>query len=770
MAEYTRYSVEPEDIPRRRRQRKKKAVKSRSRAWLVVKLFVVVVLLSLVAGLALAGGAIYALSRDLPSLDDLQRNPLAVNTTIYDRTGKVLIAELHGGQNRVLVKKDKIPDVMKEATVAVEDERFYEHHGVDYQGVVRAMILNLRAGGVVQGGSTITEQYVKNAYVGDERTYTRKIREAVLAWQLEDRWTKDQILSAYLNTVYYGAGAYGVEAAAQTYFHKHIWDINLKEAALLAALPKFPSAYSPTTDAKMAKQQRNKVLQLMADQGYITQARADKQMASKLHVYQRPPNNNKSMADYFVDYVTRQLTKRYGSAMVFDGGLKVITSIDVKWQQEAIDVLKSTTAPLNFGFKPSAALVAIDPANGYIRTMVGGLDYKKQKFNLAWQAKRQPGSSMKPIVLAEAVRQGMDPDKTFYNSKSPIIIPMGAYAEPWVVNGDGPGGPESVSAATTISDNVVFAQLSVDAGPENSVDMAHKLGITSPLDAVPSITLGTSGVTPLEMADAYATFAANGIHHPPQAIVKVYRKSGKLDWAPKTKGKRVIPPGVASVVTQCLERVASAGTGSPSGSYFPYPRAGKTGTTENGWDVWYCGYTPQLAAAVWMGDADKNSPMDGAYGGTYCAPMWAKFFAAALKNEDHPSFKTYPWAFAGTWKSTFTTGPSASSSASPSKSGKPSPGATKTITPAPQPTKTKKPTPQPTPTKTATPKPTPTAPTGTPTAGPRQVLEVLTTPFDAAQQVAVADAQARARADKTGAGDTGLAGAAAHWVAGLLGL
>jgi len=236
MADYNRYSVEPEDIPRRKRERRKKQAKSRSRVWLAVKLFVVVVLLALIAGLAVAAGAIYALSRDLPSLDSLQRNPLAVNTTIYDRTGKVLLAELHGGQNRVLVPSDKIPDVMKEATVAVEDARFYEHHGVDYLGVARAMLENLRAGSVVQGGSTITEQYIKNAYIGDERTYTRKIREAVLAWQLEDRWSKDQILTAYLNTVYYGAGAYGVEAAARTYFHKHAAALSLKQAAMLAAL------------------------------------------------------------------------------------------------------------------------------------------------------------------------------------------------------------------------------------------------------------------------------------------------------------------------------------------------------------------------------------------------------------------------------------------------------------------------------------------------------------------------------------------------------
>ena len=382
-------------------------------------------LLALIAGLAVAAGAIYALSRDLPSLDSLQRNPLAVNTTIYDRTGKILIAELHGGENRVLLKRTKIPDVMKEATVAVEDARFYEHHGVDYLGVARAMLENLRAGSVVQGGSTITEQYVKNAYVGDERTYTRKIREAVLAWQLEDRWSKDQILTAYLNTVYYGAGAYGVEAAARTYFHKHASELSLKEAAMLAALPKFPSAYSPTTDKDMAMQQRNKVLQLMADQGYVTQERADKLMASKVHVYQHPPNYNKSLADYFVDYVTKELTKHYGSATVFDGGLKVITSIDVKWQQAAIDIIRSTTAPLDFGFKPSAALVAIDPANGYIRTMVGGLDYKKQKFNLAYQAKRQAGSSMKPFVLADGRRAGHGPGHHLLLVQEPHRHPHG---------------------------------------------------------------------------------------------------------------------------------------------------------------------------------------------------------------------------------------------------------------------------------------------------------------------------------------------------------
>ena len=436
-------------------------------------------------------------------------------------------------------------------------------------------------------------------------------------------------------------------------------------------------------------------------------------VASKLHVYKHPPNYNKSLADYFVSYVTDQLTKRFGTARVFDGGYKVITSIDVKWQQQAIDIIKSTTGPLDFGFKPSAALVAIDPANGYIRTMVGGLDYKKQKFNLASQARRQPGSAMKPFVLSTAVEQGMNPATTYYNSTSPIVIPMG-FAAPWEVHGDGPGGPESVAAATTISDNVVFAQLSVDVGPENTVRTAHKMGITSPLDAVPSITLGTSGVTPLEMADAYATLAANGIRHRPQAIVEVRSRTGKVIWKPTTKGKRAIPAGVASVVTQCLERVASGGTGAVTGSYFPYPRAGKTGTTEDGADLWYAGYTPQLAASVWMGDMNERSPMPF-YGADYPAPMWGKFFAAALKGS-HPSFKTFPWSFSA-WHGKMQT--ANSPSASPSASGSAKPSATPTITPAPEPTKTRTPTPQPTPTQTIAPKPTPT-PTGTPSARPKQ--------------------------------------------------
>jgi penicillin-binding protein 1A len=745
MADYTRYTSRPDDVARRSRERRQRATAKKKRKYLWLKITAVVVLLLCIVGFGMAAGAIFALSRNLPSLEELRRRPNAVNTTVYDSHGEV-IAELRGAENRVLVVSTDIPDVMKQATVATEDARFYTHHGVDFQGVVRAVLENVRAGGVVQGGSTITEQFVKNAYVGDERTYTRKIREAVLAWQLEDRWSKDKILTEYLNTVFYGASAYGVEAAALTYFHKHVSELNLKEAALLAALPKAPSEITPTVAPKQAKQRRDVVLQLMADQGYISQARATATMKKKLGVYARPHNPNDSMADYFIDYVTSVLTKKYGTAKVFEGGLKVYTSINMDWQREAIGVIKTTTAPLDFGFKPSAALVAIDPRNGYIRTMVGGLDYKKQQFNLAWQAKRQPGSAMKPFVLTTGIEQGMNPYTTYYNSKSPIIIPMGAYAAPWVVNGDGPGGMESVAAATTISDNVVYAQLSVDVHPENTVTMAHKLGIKSPLDAVPSITLGTSGVTPLEMADAYATFASGGIRHTPQAIVRVVNRSGDVIWRPNTKGVRAIPAGIASEVTKILETVAVSGTGSATGAYFPYPRAGKTGTADDNCDVWYSGYTPQLAAAVWMGDIDQRLPMGSTFGGTYCAPMWGKFFAAALEGRPHPSFAVVPWTF-GSWHGEMQ-GMSPSASPSPSSSASPSPGPTKTITP------TVTPTPEPTPT---TPKPTPTAPKPTPTATPSVGLG----PKAAAPPAATSTA---------GDGSRGLAGAASGWFAGLFGL
>jgi penicillin-binding protein 1A len=688
----------------RRRRRERRA--SRGAPLRLARILLVGVVVFAVAVVGLAAGAVYALSRNLPKLGHLESSASAQTTEIYDAQGR-LLAELHGAENRLVVPSSAIPTVMKNATVASEDKRFYSDHGVDFQGLARALLADIAAGRAVQGGSTITEQYIKNAYVGNERDITRKLREAILAWELEDRWSKDRILTAYLNTVYYGQGAYGVEAAAETYFHEHAYRLTLAQAALLVAVAKLPTDYDPVYAAGAARRVRNGVLSRMLAQGYISPAQAAAAEAQPIKVFAKPLSTASGPAAYFVDYVTQELVKRYGYAQVFAGGLRVYTSLDSTWQNDALGVVRSTVSPLDFGFKPSAALVAIDPATGYIRSMVGGLDFARQQFNLASQARRQPGSAMKPFVLAAAIEKGMDPFTTYYSSQSPVVVPMGAYAAPWVVHGDGPGGPETVAQATVISDNAVFARLSVDVGPANTVRVAHAMGITSPLAAVPSITLGTSSVTPLEMADAYATLADGGIHHSPQAVVKVVASNGRVLWRPATVGTRAIPAGVASTVTQVLEQVASRGTGATTAAAFPYPRAGKTGTTENSWDVWYVGYTPQLATSVWMGDMNANLPMNGAFGGIYCAPMWAQFTAAALAGAAHPDFAVVGWPF-GIWAGAYATAPPLPSpSSSPSASAKPTPTPTATRTTAPPTTSpTASPTSPPTPTTPPTPTPT----------------------------------------------------------------
>jgi len=666
--------------------------------WFALSLVLVLVLV--VALVTALGVAVLYLARGTPAMASLLKAVPAQTTVIYDSAGKP-IAHLHGAVNRVIVPSSRLPLSLKEATVAVEDKRFYsDFHGIDLSGIARAALADLKAGSTVQGASTITEQYVKNAYLGGyDGTLTLKLREAILAWELTDRWSKDRILTAYLNTVYYGDGAYGVEAAAETYFHRNASQLTMVQSALLAGLPQNPNGYSPVYDPAAALARRNVVLHDMASQGYITPAQEQSALKSELHVLRTTPPGVLPSAAYFVDYAEQQLVAHFGAREVFEGGLRVYTSLDSPWQNDALRVVRNTVTPLDFGFKPSAAMVAIDPTNGYIRAMVGGLDFAKQQFNLASQARRQPGSAMKPFVLAAAVERGMDPFTTYYSSQSPVTIPMGPFAAPWVVHGDGPGGPETVAQAMTISDNAVFARLSIDVGPENTVRVAHAMGITSPLAAVPSITLGTSSVTPLEMADAYATLADGGVHHAPQAVVKVVAANGKLLWHPSTRGDRAIAAGVASTVTQVLEQVASRGTGSTTAAAFPYPRAGKTGTTENSWDVWYVGYTPQLATSVWMGDMEANLPMNGAFGEYYCAPMWAQFTAAALATSAHPDFPIVSWGFTPWHGAHATASPLPSPSASASASTKPSPTPTATITVVP-PTPT--PTPSPTPTSSTT--------------------------------------------------------------------
>jgi penicillin-binding protein 1A len=695
--------------PQLGRGRKRRAARRPHLHW--GRLAIIVVIVAVVALLAGLTGTIVAVSRTLPNIDSMKQTRLGQTTVIYDRSGHK-IAELYGAINRIIVPSRSIPTVMKNATVAIEDRRFYEHHGVDFTGIARAFVQDVKAGHVVQGASTITEQYVKNAYLGDDITLSRKLREAVLAWQLEDRWSKDKILTEYLNTVYYGAGAYGVQAASLTYFHKPVSQVTLPQAALLAALPKFPSEYSPITDPKIIKQRRNLVLDNMAQLGYITPTRAATAEASKVKVFDQPPATRKNPAAYFVDYVTRQLVDRYGSRETFEGGLRVYTSLDMRMQQDGIDTLNST---LPAG--PAGALVSIDPANGYIRTMAASTDWKHYKYNLTWQSKRQPGSAMKPFALVGLVEAGANPATTYYVSH-PLHIPWAGEAsgfwDVWTFEHSTGQTRMNMVTATLKSDNTVYAQLAMDLGPDKIVKTAHQMGITSPLQAVPSIVLGSEEVNPLEMADAYATLANGGVHHKPQSIERVVFPSRHVDKT-KIKGNRVMSAGVAYTVNKILEQNTYGGTGAGVRSYYSGVAAGKTGTTTDSADAWFCGYNPDLATAIWMGYPQDRIAMPGVQGATYCVPMFGKYYAAVFGTSSIPGF-VQP-AIMPLWKpwngKYSKLSPSPSPSPSKSKTKKPKPGPTSTYTAHPSPTPTH-PTPTPTHTKPPPTTPPPTTPPPSP--------------------------------------------------------
>ena len=660
--------------------------------WIVLGLTVLAVP-AVVALLAL-GGSVLGLANGTPALASLQPHNTAQTTLIFDRRGH-LIARLHGAVDRIDVPSARIPRIIKQATVAVEDRRFYQHHGVDFHAIMRAALTDLRAGRTLQGGSTITEQYVKNAYLDGDTTLTRKVHEAILAWQLEDKWSKDRILTAYLNTVYYGNGAYGVQAASQTYFHKNVGKLTLAQAALLAGLPEDPSGYSPIYDPADALARRDLVLQDMAKQGYITAAQERTAQKARLHVFRTTPPGVLPAAAYFVDYVEQQLVTRYGARETFEGGLRVTTTLDLRMQQDALKAMKGT---LPAG--PAGALVSIDPANGFIRAMVASTDYRTTQFNLAWQAHRQLGSAMKPFALVAAVEAGADPATTYYDSM-PLHLFLGAGSVPpyWNVStfSNTYAGRINLVNATWQSDNTVYAQLAIDLGPAKIVAVAHRMGITSPLKAYPSIVLGSEVVNPLEVADAYATFAAEGVRHAPQAIASVVFPDGRVQRA-RVHGHRAIPAGVAYVVDKILQGNTRYGTAAAMPSYYSGVAAGKTGTTTDSADAWFCGFDPKLATAVWMGYPQAEVPMPGVQGATYCVPIWGRYYemvfgSQAIADFRQPAVMPLYRPFAGHYASLApspTPSPSATTSPSPSSAAQPTPTAPKTTAPAPtaQPTGT----------------------------------------------------------------------------------
>jgi len=607
------------------------------------------------SGAAFSFGLVTAIRSELAALDPAspQRD---VDTVIYSAPNgsgqRRVLAILRGDESRVLVGSEAIAPIMKQAIVVVEDKRFYEHNGVDLRGIVRALWQDIRSQGVVEGGSTITQQYVKNAYSRNEQTIARKVREAALAWQLTQRWSKDRILTAYLNTVYFGNGAYGILQAARTYFHgKSAAELTLPEAALLAGIPQSPSRYDPVRHPATAKARRSFVLEQLHEQGRITrteQRLADEAPMPKPESVRLP--GTRGPAPYFVGYVTDQLVARYGAERVFGGGLEVTTTIDLDLQDRARDAIqKVLTQPGG----PAAALVAIDPRTGAVRAMFGGTNFRRSQFNLATQAERQPGSSFKPIVLASAFRQGIAPSTRLVSK--PVEIDAGDRI--WKVsNYEGSYlGEVDLARAMVASDNSVYAQLTKIVGPKSIVDTAHRLGIRSELPAYFSIGLGAVAVNPLDMTRAYATIANDGkrvdgsiMGNVPRVVQEVrFRKSGKARRNAPV-GKAILSPGEAETLTAILEDVVRQGTGRRA-QLTGRAAAGKTGTTDNYGDAWFIGYTPELAVAVWVGYPNELKPMETEFhgepvaGGTLPALIWKAFMTRALADEEPQSFTSAPY-------------------------------------------------------------------------------------------------------------------------------
>jgi penicillin-binding protein 1A len=613
--------------PHRRRRRIRK-----------LRLLALAGVLGVLAVTAFSYGVIVALSGQLSRLDPFHQQPEQVDGYVYAGDGHTILAVLRGSQSRVLVHGGDISPWMKQAIVATEDKRFYEHRGIDIRGMARALWADVRHKGAVQGGSTITQQFVKNALTGGARSITRKLKEAALAWQLEQRWTKDQILTAYLNTIYFGNGAYGVERAARTYFDHPARQLTLWEAALLAGIPEDPSRYDPVAHPQAAEARRTTVLRLMLTQKIIAPAQFRHAVREPMP---KPQDVHLSgvqgLAPYFGEYVKQQLISEFGAKRVFGSGFRVNTTINFQLQNLARAAIHKW---LPSATGPQAALVAIDPTSGAVLAMYGGNSFHQSQFNLATQGERQPGSSFKPFVLATALKEGISPLTTLVSK--PVSIFLGNRY--WYVhNYEGEYlGPIDLTKAITVSDNSVFSQLTKIVGPASVAKTAKEMGITSPLQSYFGIGLGVEAVNPLEMARAYASFANGGFRvdgsmfgNAPRAITTIADQTGQVVYANKPVLRRVLSPAEDELLTQLLEGVVTSGTGTAA-ALTDRPVAGKTGTTENYGDAWFVGYTPQLVAAVWVGYPNTLKPMLTEFhgrpvvGGTYPAVIWKSFMEPAL--------------------------------------------------------------------------------------------------------------------------------------------
>lgn len=568
---------------------------------------------------------------------EVELRPLARRSQVLAADGSLLSALYE--EDRVPVTLADVPPVLVNAVLAVEDTAFFEHDGVSVRGLLRAARTNATEGGVEQGGSTITQQLVKNSVLNADRSYDRKAREAVLALRMEQEMTKEEILQRYLNTVYFGQGAYGVHAAAERFFAKKLQELELPEAALLAGLISSPQGFDPVRRPEAALARRRHALRRMVRAGFISPADAEAAEQAPLPTQVVRPAAQPS--DHFTEEVRRQLlddprlgaTPAERSETVFRSGITVHTTLDPGLQSAAEQAVRDQLPDSPF----TAALVAIDPANGEVKALVGGRNFEQAKFNLATQGARQAGSSFKTIALAAWLSAGRSPED-LVEATAPCEFPTPGAPEPtWPVdNYDGGSGELVVTTlreATVKSANCAYARVALELGPQKLVDMAHRLGVTRRLPAVPSVVLGSGEVSPLEMASIYATLAADGLRRPPVFIRKVLDEEGQVLLENAPPAERVLEPQVARTTTEVLRGVVERGTGRRAA--IGRPVAGKTGTSQEWRDAWFAGYTPQLAAAVWMGSPTAQESMLDVggirvTGGSYPAMIWSRFMGTAM--------------------------------------------------------------------------------------------------------------------------------------------
>ncbi len=594
-----------------------------------------------IGGAAVAGGLVgLALSfRDLPDVRVLKGYIPVETTYIYDINGG-LIARLHGDVNREVVTLDRISPHLKRSVLAMEDAYFYTHKGIDPSGIGRAILANFNAGGTVEGGSTLTQQLVKNLFLSNERSLNRKVAEAVLAMRVEQVFTKEQILEMYLNQVFWGKNTNGAETASQNYFGKSAADLTLGEAAMLAGTIQAPSAFNPVDNYPESKKRQGLVLDRLVEIGWSTPAEVKAAKAQKITIRKQGISYEASRVPYVSQAVTAELEEKFGRDAVLQGGLRVQTTIDLKLQRIAEEVANEGHKDLvdRGAYADQLALVAVDPRTGFVKALVGGVgDFDKNQFNRAVLARRQLGSSFKPFVYYAAFATGnYTPDSVI--DDSPMNIPDGD--EPYIPrNYDNKfSGSITIRQAIAVSRNIPAIKLGIEVGNENVVAICRKLGINSPIKPVVSLPLGAADVTPMEVAGAYAVFASGGYKSKTTLIARVTDRNGNLILDNTPKPELILDPIAVSYLTDTLRGVVTNGTATEAQMSDGRPVAGKTGTTSDFRDAWFVGYAPQLSVAIWIGNDDYSPMANGVTGGVYVVPIWRKFMERALAGQPIEQF------------------------------------------------------------------------------------------------------------------------------------